>query len=526
MSDRFDELYELYADGALDAEQRREFLALLNDPENRARFVSFAMYETVVNDELRITREELHADTRRGEIALKGESQRAQASKSIRGKSVSMNPRMKLAIGVAALLLIGLAAYAFIPRSRPAPRESSHVAGQRSVFAIAEEKRLYEGDAFDTEAQASTLRFPDEQITAQLRPHTLVRVELRNGSKALVQRSGRLQLDVPEQPSALPFVLELGEISAELPSGSFKAALSDRGPQLSATSGSASLKFKDQSAVLPTGHFARVVDGKLTIAPIPGEKIRFATYNLAQSLESEALQANAEVIRSSGAEIVALQKVRRDGPLGTDDRLQRLVEDLGGWHFAFVALPPSKGLEEGEILIDKPLIEDQACVGNAIISKHSIESAEARMLTFNPPPEELWKEKRAVLRATIKLPSGRKVNVFSAHFSINEQENKVHVAELIEFAKKSDAPRIIGGNLHCGPHRTEYKALAAAFADAWTEGGKGDGFTHPVPVGRWRTDMIFYDKDALNIREALVGGRGLSDHYSVIAEFALPWDDE
>ncbi len=54
-ADRFEELYERYCDGVLSDVERGEFLALLEDPPNRARFAKAASFEVVVSEELRLS---------------------------------------------------------------------------------------------------------------------------------------------------------------------------------------------------------------------------------------------------------------------------------------------------------------------------------------------------------------------------------------------------------------------------------------------------------------------------------------
>src|SRR5262249_31162503 len=51
---RFDELYERYNDGVLSDVERQEFLTLLEDPGNRARFAQAASFEAVISEELRL----------------------------------------------------------------------------------------------------------------------------------------------------------------------------------------------------------------------------------------------------------------------------------------------------------------------------------------------------------------------------------------------------------------------------------------------------------------------------------------
>ena len=56
IASRFEELYELFSDGALSDADRREFLGLLEDPANRARLAQVSSYEAAVSEELRLFR--------------------------------------------------------------------------------------------------------------------------------------------------------------------------------------------------------------------------------------------------------------------------------------------------------------------------------------------------------------------------------------------------------------------------------------------------------------------------------------
>ncbi len=60
--DRFDLLYERYCDGALTPEERSEFVAFMDDPACRARFVELSAFEAAVSDEARVSEERKLAD--------------------------------------------------------------------------------------------------------------------------------------------------------------------------------------------------------------------------------------------------------------------------------------------------------------------------------------------------------------------------------------------------------------------------------------------------------------------------------
>ncbi len=54
MNPRFEELYERFVDGTLDAGEREEFLRLLEDPRARRHFVELQAFEVAVSEELRL----------------------------------------------------------------------------------------------------------------------------------------------------------------------------------------------------------------------------------------------------------------------------------------------------------------------------------------------------------------------------------------------------------------------------------------------------------------------------------------
>ncbi|HEX7899747.1 MAG TPA: FecR domain-containing protein [Planctomycetota bacterium] len=114
---RFEVLYEGYCDGTLTLAERDEFLALLKDPAQRARFVELSTFEAVVTDELGVARSQ--------DKASSGKMRAVRAARRARFSSATGFPAwLAASIAAAALLLLALFGSAVGPKPvKPAPPE-------------------------------------------------------------------------------------------------------------------------------------------------------------------------------------------------------------------------------------------------------------------------------------------------------------------------------------------------------------------------------------------------------------------
>ncbi len=137
-AERFEELYERYVDGTLDPAGRAEFLAMLEDPAHRARFVELAVYEAALGEELTLAepallpQEEKKASSRKNPAVGRRSTGRIPVVRARRTPSRPPVAGWQIGIGVAAAVLVGIIVF-FATASRggePARRPAPPVAEQ------------------------------------------------------------------------------------------------------------------------------------------------------------------------------------------------------------------------------------------------------------------------------------------------------------------------------------------------------------------------------------------------------------
>ncbi|HEX2035828.1 MAG TPA: endonuclease/exonuclease/phosphatase family protein [Chloroflexota bacterium] len=106
-------------------------------------------------------------------------------------------------------------------------------------------------------------------------------------------------------------------------------------------------------------------------------------------------------------------------------------------------------------------------------------------------------------------------------------DRTVQVRRLVELIG-SLRPAVLTGDLNALPQWPELDPLEALLEDAWTEAGRGPGYTYPAHPTREpdrRIDYVFVSKDVA-VRQATVTitpvTRLAADHYPVVADVTLP----
>ena len=239
--------------------------------------------------------------------------------------------------------------------------------------------------------------------------------------------------------------------------------------------------------------------------------------------------AIAATLAAEAPDIVCLQEVWDDG---ARNFAAELAEGMGYFH----AYAP--GARPNGIFM-----------GNAVLSRWPIVAQEARPLYDRKGAEEF----RVALRAEIETPGGI-VPVFSTHLNYLPHHGAIRqrqVADLLAFVKgtaRRKIPPILCGDFNADPMSDEIRmitGLAAApvegiaLFDVWswchpTEPGftwsRENPFAAESPDPPRRIDYIFAGRPAghagriLDCRlagNAPVGGIWPSDHFALIADFAL-----
>ncbi|MFZ5916964.1 MAG: endonuclease/exonuclease/phosphatase family protein [Chloroflexota bacterium] len=237
-----------------------------------------------------------------------------------------------------------------------------------------------------------------------------------------------------------------------------------------------------------------------------------------------------EVIRASGADIVALNEVfhpvapESDGP----PLLERMAHDLG-MRYVF-----------GETVSFYPQAGFPAPYGNALLTRLPLLSAEAH-LTIDLP----GRERRGFLRAVLDTNSTPPLTVYVTHLDHRHESARLaQVDSLLDMAARFDEPlHLILGDLNAlAPSDASRlpdalksgrevvwggqvipRLLQAGYVDAFAAAGHGPGETWPTDTPQARIDYGFLSP-ALAARLhrcqrwQLPPAEAASDHFAVLIE--------
>jgi endonuclease/exonuclease/phosphatase family metal-dependent hydrolase len=240
--------------------------------------------------------------------------------------------------------------------------------------------------------------------------------------------------------------------------------------------------------------------------------LRVLTYNIHAGKDA-AQQPNltqvAEVIRSTGADIVLLQEVdRRTTRSGGEDHVAMLAS-LTGFHVAF---GKSLDYQGGEY-------------GIALLSRYPLDSVRVIPLQVKPLQERSGGayEPRVGLHAIVRAPRGP-VHVINTHLDPAAEPTYRHQEIIGLLAHVSrNVPRnaviIFGGDLNARPDTPEISALGLALSDAWSQCGvAGRGETFPSNQPDRRIDYIWLR--AASCTRASVVETNASDHRPLLVQLS------
>ncbi|WP_213423482.1 endonuclease/exonuclease/phosphatase family protein [Bhargavaea massiliensis] len=252
--------------------------------------------------------------------------------------------------------------------------------------------------------------------------------------------------------------------------------------------------------------------------------VRIMSYNIAhgQGMDGKVdLERIADVIRSSGADIVALQEVdsHYSGRSGYEDQAARLAAML------------DMSYSYGPNLVEPPLAPGQPArkFGNAVLSRFPIKYAVNHPYRHvEKPPDNA--EPRGMLETVVDL-GGTNFSLFNTHLSLHEEGIRSNIGELLEIAENTFFPAVIAGDFNAVPNHPQIAKVRSRFVDAFAGAAPGESFTFPSsyrdPSGigitepAVRIDYLF-SKGAEDIRNARVIDTNASDHMPIVADFVIP----
>ncbi|WP_169787707.1 endonuclease/exonuclease/phosphatase family protein [Luteipulveratus mongoliensis] len=241
-----------------------------------------------------------------------------------------------------------------------------------------------------------------------------------------------------------------------------------------------------------------------------GTALRALTYNIHHGEGDDGvldLNRIAQVIDSSGADIVALQEVDRSYGPRSDwaDQGGELAIRLG-MELAYgpaIDLAPHKGSMQ------------RRQYGVAILSRLPITRSDTVMLPTGP-----LSEPRAVLRVELDT-EGQPLTVLNTHLQWPEADERVaQAAVLVDIIRECAGPIVLLGDLNASPDSEEVTSILEELVDTWT--GPGLGYTEPSSAPYNRIDYILV-RPGTSVHQAAVLTEYVveSDHFPYVAELSL-----
>lgn len=219
------------------------------------------------------------------------------------------------------------------------------------------------------------------------------------------------------------------------------------------------------------------------------------------------LEAVAELVRATSADIVLLQEVdrgtRRSGNVDQVERLTALLNTAGA--------PPYVAA------FGKSLDYDGGEYGIAALIRGTVTRSRTEPLPVEPPQERSGKsyEPRAALVVDASTRLGP-VQLLNTHLDASRQEHYrlQESAHILAIVKRMSAGQgvMAGGDFNAEPgSRTYLQLVFGGLQDAWLRCGKGDGFTFPADKPVKRIDYLFLGS-GLRCTDAQVIDTRVSDH--------------
>jgi endonuclease/exonuclease/phosphatase family metal-dependent hydrolase len=224
--------------------------------------------------------------------------------------------------------------------------------------------------------------------------------------------------------------------------------------------------------------------------------IKVMTYNIHRGINKEKkldLDGIVETIRSSGAEVVALQEVER---FSVRTRFQ---DQIG-----YIADKLSMGYVFGKSL---NILNGE--YGNAILSIYPIEEYEVKEL----PCEG---EQRTLLKARLNVNGGR-LSLYNTHLGLKQSERELQLEEIMEYVS-ADKDFILAGDFNTTVDKLF--AISEEYYDSAVRAGDSNSITFEGEGLNERIDYIFTSKSFETIEYEVTVSQA-SDHYPVVSVVEL-----
>ncbi|CAG7625068.1 endonuclease/exonuclease/phosphatase family protein [Paenibacillus allorhizosphaerae] len=211
----------------------------------------------------------------------------------------------------------------------------------------------------------------------------------------------------------------------------------------------------------------------------------------------------ADVIRSSGADVIGLQAVDKhySSRSNYEDQAKRIADALG-MHYVYgptVDLAPEQGRTE------------RRQFGMAILSKYPIENA-----VLNPISNS-GTEKRALFEARINV-NGTAIHFYTTHMDTTAAVRVKQADEIISIVGRQTGPKIVAVYANAVDTSAEVKRLLTSFSDAFFD--QTNAYTNPAYLPTKRISYLLPSYD-WELGEARAIPSLASIHLPIVSELIL-----
>lgn len=228
-------------------------------------------------------------------------------------------------------------------------------------------------------------------------------------------------------------------------------------------------------------------------------EIRLLSYNV-RSLRDDA-QAVATVIRSCSPDVVCIQEAPRF--LRWRSKCAALARESG-------LVVVTGGRTAGAMLL-------LASLRVRVVKAQDVLLSKKRGL-----------HQRGIALATLEV-GGAQFTVGSIHLDLEPGERRRHVDEILLHLEAFRRPSIVAGDVNEVPEAPAWRALAAAFQDAYAVAPAGGEFTYGSTNPVRRIDGVFVDKQITVVECGVPDVPGVeraSDHLPLLAVVRIPTSDD
>jgi endonuclease/exonuclease/phosphatase family metal-dependent hydrolase len=230
-------------------------------------------------------------------------------------------------------------------------------------------------------------------------------------------------------------------------------------------------------------------------ATLPVSVMTYNIHSAVSNIRGQDLESIAQVIESSGTDIVAIQEISR------------------GWLM-------SGGIDIVSWLSDR--LEMEAVFsgtanklwGVAILSKYPIVESGS-----GPLPQLDSFIPRGFIWVKVDIGAQQPLFIINTHLHHISDEQDVRLAQVPILLDLWDnaATTILLGDMNALPGAEEMDMIAnTGFADSWAESGVGDEYTLPAHNPTVRVDWIWHTKDLISLKTQVLSTTA-SDHLPVVA---------